>query len=455
MSHLQLSALRHWKDDPAGRHLLVLLAVALVIRFILAPYPDLFNDMQNFVTWGLVAEHQFWHLYSATSRFSVPDNYPPLAGELFVVQVALYVGFFRIIGSHAPLTLTSSPTLSVWMKLPMIAADLGAIVVLYMLARRRMSERWALFLAATYAFSPPILVGGVIWGQIDTLFVFPLLLALYFTLERRGLAAGVCFGLAIMLKPLPLVFAPLFPIYLYRWEGWRQALRFVGGAAGISLILSLPYLMPPRPEVLAFLQNVQKLETNGHASDGGFNLWWLVAPNTGYAAPLWGPLSASAIGWGLFAGALALAIAGIWRSGSEEILLGAAALLAIAFFDVTTLQHQRYLYPALALLLAASFWARGYLSLYLLTSVTFFLNLVITVGMYDKEIPYLTGWYYFINAHLDTVLVITNGVALIQLGILIWAVMLFMRRSYGTGGTEVAAKETGITPAHQGSIAAL
>ena len=54
----------------------------------------------------------------------------------------------------------------------------------------------------------------------------------------------------------------------------------------------------------------------------------------------------------------------------------AMALVAVGFFDLTALQHERYLFQALAFLLLAAVYHRPFVLHYALASVTVFTNIL-------------------------------------------------------------------------------
>ena len=226
-------------------------------------------------------------------------------------------------------------------------------MVVYCLARQVRSPRWALTAAAVYAFSPPILLDGALWGQSDAISTLLVAGALLCALSRHGWWSGLLLAAAVTFKPQPIIFVPLLLDYLWRWTGGREVLRCLGGFVGGVLAICLPYELPPRPELLAFVANVQH-SFSPHANINALNLWWLATQLHGAnlvpSAPMLGPLTPNLVGWGLFAACGVLVALGIWRDGEPRTLWLGAAVLALAFFVFTTQQHERYAYPALLLL---------------------------------------------------------------------------------------------------------
>jgi Gpi18-like mannosyltransferase len=386
-----------WLRPDRVRLALVLLA-AVLVRLVLAPRGELLWDLETYVAWGNDFLKHPADVYTVSQA-----NYPPLTLYLFGGVVALYNFLAHLL--HQPAALdVHLPLLSLLAKLPTLLADVGVVALLYALLRRAAGEGWALGAAAAYALSPAVLLDGVVWGQTDGIPVFFLLLCLVAVFAGRPGWAGVAFAAAVMLKPQPIVFAPVLLVYLYRTSGWRSALLAIGAAGAAVLAICAPYLVPPhpgaRPELLVFYDNTvasfhasylvasqNAMAPPGAVTWNAYNLWWLLGAERSYQAPLLGPFSASTIGTALFVGLLALALAGVWRDQSRERLYAALALVAVGFFAVTTLQHERYMFQALAfLLLAAAYDAR-----YVVPAVVAQLAVFLNVG-------YVAVWYLATHA---------------------------------------------------------
>jgi hypothetical protein len=152
------------------------------------------------------------------------------------------------------------------------------------------------------------------------------------------------------------------------------------------LVLALPYLVPPWSEALAFYSNFASITAKWPgATVTAFNLWWMLgAAGHPYTAPWLGPLSPNALGMLLFLATYGVVCAGIWRDATPGRLFLAAALLTVAFFDVTALQHERYLYPALLFFLVSALSDQRAWLLYALSSLTLLLNMVLVVILFSE-----------------------------------------------------------------------
>ncbi len=388
-----MRALRLWAPSREGRAFFALFAVALIVRLPMLPFRGFFDDIQALVTWGHFLDRHALQFYSQGSSLNPPPDYPPLAMYLFGFLAGVYSLGSHLLGRTPTYQVDYSHALPAIFKMPIVVADLALFAVIYALARKLVPARWALIAAAAYALSPAILFGGVLWGQIDVLFVLGLVLALVAAVRGRGTAAGVWFGLALMVKPQPLVFAPLLLAYLWRRAGRGAALRAAGGAAVAVVLICLPYLLPPRFEVFAYQQDVDKwVHIVPYTSVSAFNFWWLlgVAKWTSSVALL-GPFSPDVLGWAMFAVVLAVVTFGSWLDPAPARLFEGAGLLTVAFFILGTLQHERYLLPAVVFYLIAALYARRHAVSYVAVSIAAMLNMVLVViapPFSNSKIPY-------------------------------------------------------------------
>ncbi|HEV2238250.1 MAG TPA: glycosyltransferase 87 family protein, partial [Ktedonobacterales bacterium] len=320
----------------------------------------------------------FYTAAANESNWRYLPNYLPLGMYLFGGLTAAYAGVAHLQGLSPSLIVPANATLTVVMKLPAILADLAITVLIYAIARRKLRTRWALLASASYAFSLGPFLDTAVWGQTDGVVLLPVLLALVFTLRRAGLWVGVWFALAIMVKPTPALFLPLSLVYLYRWAGWRQALSAIGSLVGVSAVVCLPYILPPHPQLLVWPSIVAAgSKAMPSTTSDAYNLWLLVAPTRNALHPLWGSVSPSVVGNLMFFGALAVVLAGVWADASPLRLWSGASLIALSYFTLTAMQHERYLYPAVALLLISALYdARRWL-FYIVASATVFLNILL------------------------------------------------------------------------------
>lgn len=353
------------------------LLIALLVRLCFVANPGFFNDVNVFVVWG----HTFDQHPGMVYTFLPGANYPPLAMYFCWFGVKAMAIINPLLHQPVIYSVYQSADLPLLEKIPVLLGDLAFTVAIYRIARRSASITWSLGLALAYAFSPAVIYIGAVWGQLDTIFALFLMLAFWCAVQRQPMWVGIWFALALLVKPQPLILAPVLAIYLWR-DGWR-ALRTAGIAlAATGAIVCAPYLIPPQVQVFTLLHNISHSVTH-YTSSYAYNLWWAVGRGRTFAAdPVIGPLSAGAIGWACFFAILAVICYGIWQSPKPLTLILGGAVVMYAFFLVTTGQHERYLFPVLPLLLLASLWQRRYLLWYGGISLICFLNMLSSVVIY-------------------------------------------------------------------------
>ena len=206
--------------------------------------------------------------------------YPPLIGYLFKAAGEIYqqMGGTGWVGD---------PRLALGLKLAYLSFHaLGALLVYRLLVRAHISERGRVAALLAYLFSPPILWGAVVWGQVDTLLLLMLLVAFVGIEERNPTVAWLGILGAVTIKQTGLLFAVIFVALLARRVGTRN---FLGGFARSGpwfFLLAAPLIWSGihpvsfiYPTWVKFLQfgTVRWMEvSNAVVSRDAFNLWTLI-----------------------------------------------------------------------------------------------------------------------------------------------------------------------------------
>ena len=111
--------------------------------------------------------------------------------------------------------------------------DVGSAVVVYKLLRKEQLFRPAAFLL--YLLAPATIIISGYHGNTDTVMIFFVLLTAL--LIDRPIAAGAAFGMALNIKIVPIIFAPVFLFYLV-----KNRRLFIAATAATFLIASVPFL---------------------------------------------------------------------------------------------------------------------------------------------------------------------------------------------------------------------
>ena len=260
-----------------------------------------------------------------------------------------------------------------------IPFDLAIAVVAFAVVRRLRGDRAGLVAAAAYGLDPAPALAGPYWGQVDAVAVLPLILSLVAAAAGRSALAGALGAVAALVKPqLAVGLATLFVAWATRAvrRGERGSLaRLVGGAAATALVIALPFGLTVE-KIAAIVRDATS--THPFSSLFAFNVWALV---TGFAVPddttilglparVWG-LGLVAIAFALvWARTAALAASGRGPFPDElALLLAMTTLATLVLYELPTRIHERYLLPAVALLVPFAFASRRAAIAYVVFSV--------------------------------------------------------------------------------------
>jgi dolichyl-phosphate-mannose-protein mannosyltransferase len=247
-----------------------------------------------------------------------------------------------------------------------IPFDLAIGVVAYLITRRMVGPLRGLVAPALYLFNPAVLLAGPVWGQVDAAGTLAYLLALLALAGRRFGLAGACAVLALLVKPqFGLVLLPVAVVAILEWRRTRSRAPVVrsvlGGAAAYALV-AIPLRMDP----ISYIgQVIGAGSFKQMSSANAANIWGLFH---GYKKPDGDLVYIGAV---LLVLGLTAAVLPLVRRQDLRMILAVGAFVIFAFYFLPTRVHERYLFPAMAVLapLAAANWS--VLAAYLLLSAGF------------------------------------------------------------------------------------
>jgi dolichyl-phosphate-mannose-protein mannosyltransferase len=370
------------------QRLLLLFAVGLVVRLIIARYSEgLRFDLSLFREWSdRLSARGLSHFYEP--GYFV--DYPP--GYLYVLFVL--GGLWRALrGGSLPVTL---------LKLPAIVADIGTAVLAILLATRlvagQTNARSAITLpvAGAILLNPALILLSAAWGQVDSVAGFLVLAGLYLAAAGRPSPArefgGVgLLAIAVATKPQAAFALPLLGIVVVRRHldgaiGLRARLHVavrVGllavFAAAVIVAMFAPFGVSPAG-IPSFYRDASSVYR--FTSLWAFNVWGAAGfyrPDIGPGAVSLDGLAAYHLGLAAFVVVTVALMALGWRSADRgadptAVAVFGAAAVTCAGFALLTRMHERYLYLALVTL-APLIAHRPFRRAFAAISVLFFLNL--------------------------------------------------------------------------------
>lgn len=370
--------------------LILLMSAAFITHIIFAgAYTGYEVDVNCFSWWSdAVFENGISKFYSLDAF----TDYPP--GYMYVLYV---IGFLRKVTGLNGLDAASC----ILLKMPAMLCDLGIGYVIFKVASKYTKNLTALIISAAFLFNPAVIINSASWGQVDSVFTLFIVLMCYFVTEKKLPFAYFVFAIGILVKPQSLIFTPVLiygiidQVFLHDFT-WKRMFKEL--AIGLSAIALLFLLAVPFGLTDVLSQYVDTLGSYEYASVNAYNVWTLLGFNWHSQNDYFLFLTFKT--WGTIFILLTVA-ASAWfcirnkESESKYYLTG--AFIVTSVFMLAVRMHERYMYPALALLLVGCAVRRKkeYFFAYAALSLVQFMNafhvlLYYDPSTYDFENPVLT-----------------------------------------------------------------
>lgn len=371
-----------------GRPLATIITVfliALIVRLVLTvTYYECSIDVGLFKYWGRVAtENGIGQLYKVATNC----DYPPLYA--YFLAAVTDIGNFLGLGTKG---------MTLMIKLPSILADLGIGLVIYGTAiKKRYSFGNAVFFASVWLFNPIVLLDSACWGQVDSILALFVVLCCIALNGKRYFAAGLYFGLGLMLKPQMFVFLPVagcvfiadFIISVVKGKpktAFGYLGKVIGGGLTGLIVPCIPFFGMGMENVSLLGKTVRlpwmfslflgTIDHYKYATVNNYNFWFLLGKNWVSDDAKIGPFSIYTVAM-LFIVLISILIVGFYvfktvkavknaveakRSGTEYkerafhpgfvFLAGAVLYAMVPCFGPR--MHERYFFPAILCLLMAA-----------------------------------------------------------------------------------------------------
>ncbi len=377
--------------------LVVVLAVSLAVRVLLFPLKGYSIDTNDFIAWfGTATAHGIRPFYSVVGF----ADYPP-----FNVYI------FWFFGSLANVLGIGIANIVKWVP---NLFDLATAGLIYYFVRKQSSFNIAILATALYAFNPAVIFNTAVWGQYDAIYTFFLVISLMLALKSKPELSAAAFALGILTKPQGIALAPVLILLIYKKNGLKRLLYSVGAFAATVFVVIAPFQWTDNNPV-SFLSKIYFGAYGGYAftSINAFNLWGLFGiwmPDGGFFI----------VGWALFGGFTAYALYVLHKRfniSGDYLAIFAAFMLFFSFFMLPTRIHERYMFPAIAMLALMFPLLKRTRLLYVVLTATLFINQAYVLYWLNAAYPYapnLTG---------DPVVVVVSVINLLMLAyasLLLW-----------------------------------
>ena len=374
----------------------VTIGFAFLLRLLLAATSKGFeSDIACFSAWAArVYEGGF-------SNFYMPDvftDYPP--GYIYILYPIGALLHHLQIDAFSGLGL-------MLLKMPSILCDITAGVLIYVIGSRHTTKGTAIVISLLYLLNPAVLLNSVVWGQTDSCLTLCILLLCLLLTKGKVIPAGFVFAAGLLLKPQMLIFSPvlLYGVYEYGICGQfsaknRPTVKHVIPLlkiclSGVASIACLLLAMLPFGLHKVLPQYTDTLTSYPYASVNAYNIWGLFGKNWSSQDTLFLGTNITYANLGTLAIILLTLLSAVIfemlrRKQHEERYFLTASFIITTMFMFSVRMHERYLYPAMILLLISCLYCRRHN----LIPAYFMITLGHTANVWYVLYHYDAGTYY-------------------------------------------------------------
>lgn len=353
------------KFRPLGFPFLIL-ASGVLLRLYLATWTSHNYDMATFTYWA-----KYMSIYSPALFYDkVWTDYLPL--PLFgLAQIYKFSQSWGLSYEYLQKFIISS-------------ADVIAALGIFLIFHKKLGTQ-AKLIALLVTVSPILLMNAAVWGQVDNIpALLSLLALLLFFFPRLIYASGILFGLAVGIKPIVVLIAPLLAFLAFR----QKKLLIFSLAASLTFLIpgifpvlgdiNNPLDLVSKPVSFLWGQTTYQSSVYPYTTVNAFNFWGIYTRHwISDVRPVLG-VTARALGYLLFGLFLVLPLRFSFSRRKKLDIYDIAKLSSVvllSFAILTTRMHERHLLFGIPFLIIASVKDISLLGFYLLFSTTYLLNL--------------------------------------------------------------------------------
>ncbi len=336
---------KNQKDSKVNwTNILLVLGAAFLIKGIMAvKNPGYVSDMDCFRIWSdMIKEHGISQFYYVDQG----NGYPP--GYMFVLWIVALVR--QLFGIE-----TNSDGGLFMIKLVPILCDLIAGFFIYKFSKSRFSEGISLALCGIYVMSPAILIDSSVWGQVDSVFTLMVMLTCYLCMKEKRIAAYFVFCAGALLKFQTIMYAPILiftiieQVFLNDFNWKKVGKDLVGGLAAIGsmFVFAAPFGLD-----VVVPKYMNSLELFEYCSVNAYNFWAIVGKNWVSQYEKFFFVECEKLGTMAIVASVLLSAFVFFKMKKDKSKYFVSMAVLISFvFLFSVRMHERYLFPALLLVL--------------------------------------------------------------------------------------------------------
>jgi hypothetical protein len=246
--------------------------------------------------------------------------------------------------------------------------------------------------------SPPLLLNGPIWGQVDFLPFYPILFCLIYGYHGKILLSSIFFAVALMCKFQAILILPIFAGLCFK--NYKQIPLGIIGFSLSIFIGFLPFLLEGRMLEMMAQAYWGNLGIYPYATYNAANIWYILVGNTTNVndslfsnnIAVLKHLSPKNVGTALFGLISLYAFFKTIKSKQLSSIVKYALVLTLTFFVFAPSMHERYLF--LLVPFTAYACAQGFIKIswFVLASILVSLNINLILPINGQAIWHNLAW---------------------------------------------------------------
>ncbi len=358
------------------------------------------KDLDCFIRWGNeildMGPGKFYDY-----GYSFPTDYPPL--------YLLITGFIALICRKCSLTGRAEIFLY---RLPSIIFFAMSILLVYKIINLlKVDKKYLLMAVLLFAFSGAI-IGDILWGQIDVITLFFVMLAIYLFIKNKIFLTFVTCCLGLLTKAQFLFVLPIIAFALLLKMIKNKELFKIILYSAISLFIFwlgfLPFTYMHLSKFVGITYILQILSKQvGHFNNfcaNALNLWFIMALNF-RTYPVWYKY----INYMLIFFLVVFVCVLYYKKQTNENLIILTSFLFTAIFMLSTNMHERYMIPVLASTIITAFIINN--------AKMHFINITFYIAQFINLVFSWVGGYYMPWIILPIVITGLSVIALVLFAI--------------------------------------
>jgi len=363
-------------------------------------------DINNHISWAQDAYSQglagFYETQSKEVYAWLYPNYPPLAIFIFYLVFIIKQPVFNVLWwLNLKLPFFPSKIFSFlgtrgyttgFYKIPAIIFDLILAYSCYLFAKKLFpkDKQKHILAASLILFNPMFFYISGLWGQIEAIVLSFFLISVYLLVfSKKPVLSFVFFVLSFLVKPVIIIFLPIYLIYFFKKYGWKNILysSIIGNL--IFWLFFLPFYKNGNIFIYPYMTYFNKIilsQSMDKVSNSAFN-FWSINPQLMQIKDITkivGPFSYQVIGL-IIVIIFYLIIINLYLKKTKSIaaFFYSIFLTGFSYIMFSTRMHERYFIYLLPFIFLICLKESKYFKWTVFLSILFFFNL-----FYSWSTPY-------------------------------------------------------------------